>query len=100
MIILKAYAIWDTKAEAFLPPWFLPTQKMAVRAFADAINDPGSQFGKHPADYTLFHVGDFDTVTGLFTVPPKGIEVLHVGITLVRQDKDPAQPSLVSDNAK
>lgn len=54
------FAIFDSKAKAFLPPFMLPNSEMAVRAFSDCVNDPAHQFARHPADYTLFKVGEFD----------------------------------------
>ncbi len=53
------YVVHDQKAGAFLQPWFLPTDGMATRCFADCVNDPKHNFGRHPADYTLFCIGDF-----------------------------------------
>lgn len=57
------FAIFDEKAQGFLPPWNLPTKAMGLRAFADCVNDPRHAFGKHPHDYTLFLVGYFDDQT-------------------------------------
>jgi len=62
----KAYSIFDEKAKAFLPPFFLHNEAVAVRAFADCVNNPEHQFGKHPTDYTLFCLGGFDDTTGSF----------------------------------
>ena len=56
----KMYAIFDVKAEAYLPPWFLPTDGMALRAFADCVNDGDHNFGRHPNDYSLFCIGSFE----------------------------------------
>lgn len=56
---LLAFSIYDAAAEAFLAPSFVPTKGMAMRSFADAVNEEGHQFGRHAADYTLFHVGFF-----------------------------------------
>ncbi len=60
----KIFTIYDECAKAFLPPFVLHQTAMAVRAFSDAVNDPGSQFGKHPKDYTLFDIGVFDDLKG------------------------------------
>lgn len=55
----KLYTVFDEKAEAFLPPFFVPTDGIAKRAFSDCVNSPDHQFGKHPQDYTLYFLGDF-----------------------------------------
>lgn len=60
---IQMFAVYDQKAGAFLPPWNLPTKAMAARTFSDCANDPNHAFGKHPSDYTLFHVGEFDDGT-------------------------------------
>jgi len=86
MINLLAFSIYDSKAEAFITPFFLPTKQMAVRTFADCVNDKNHAFGKHPQDYSLFHVGHFDTQNGQVTPLGRGIECLHVGITLLKTD--------------
>lgn len=63
----KAFAIFDAKARAYLPPFFLPEQGMAVRAFADCANDLRHNFGKHPEDYFLFQIGEYDDSSGMLT---------------------------------
>lgn len=61
---ILAFSIYDAAAEAFLPPMFLETKGMAIRSFADAVNEEGHQFGRHAGDYTLFHIGSFEQSTG------------------------------------
>jgi len=58
------YAIYDSKAEAFARPFFFPTKGMAMRAFTDHVSDPSTPVGQHPADYTLFHIGEWDDHEG------------------------------------
>lgn len=62
--MLLAFAIYDAAAAAYLSPMFLDTKGMAIRSFADAVNQEDSAFGRHAADYTLFHIGSFDQRTG------------------------------------
>ncbi len=63
---LLAFSIFDAAAEAFLPPMFMDTKGMAIRSFADAVNQEDSAFGRHAGDYTLFYIGSFDQLTGSF----------------------------------
>lgn len=58
------FTVYDEKAEAFLPPFFVPSKGLAIRAFTDCINSKDHYFGKHPADYTLFQIGVFHDTTG------------------------------------
>lgn len=59
------FAIHDGKAMAYLPPFFLHSEGMAKRSFGDCIADENHQFGKHPEDYTLFKIGEFDDARGV-----------------------------------
>ena len=47
---------------------------MAVRAFSEAVADPGHPFGKNPEDFTLVQLGSYEDSTGLFeTHSPKSV---------------------------
>lgn len=92
-MILKCFAVFDVKAGAFLPPFFLPETPVAVRVFGDCVNDSQHQFGKHPEDYSLFLLGEFDCRVGSFKAQPGGIEVQYQGLQLVR--KAPVQADFV-----
>ena len=61
---LQICSIRDSKAEAHLNPMFFQSTPQAVRSFSDAVNDPQTDFSKHPEDYMLFHLGSFDPRTG------------------------------------
>lgn len=65
------FTVHDVKAETFMPPFFVPSKGLAIRAFEDCINSDDHHFGKHPADYTLFSLGSFDTDTGTFDFTEK-----------------------------
>jgi len=54
------FTIFDSKANAYLTPFFLHNEQMAIRVFRDCVNEPTHQFGKHPEDYTLFKIGSWD----------------------------------------
>lgn len=56
---LQIFAVYDSKAEAYLTPFFLHNIALAIRTFTDCVNDPDHPWGKHPEDYTLFHLGTF-----------------------------------------
>lgn len=61
---LQIFSIHDKVADAFLPPFFLPTIPQAQRAIGDAFADPQHQFYLHPDHYTLHHLGEFCDITG------------------------------------
>ncbi len=66
-MILKMFAIYDSKAEAFIQPFFFPKAGLAIRSFASAANNADSDFNKHAGDYTLFEIGSVDQDTGKVT---------------------------------
>jgi len=61
---LLAFSVRDSKAEAFMRPFFAPTKGLAVRGFRDAVNTKGEPMNAHPDDYTLFQIGEFDETSG------------------------------------
>lgn len=63
---LKAFAIFDSQALVYNTPFFFGQDGQALRAVSDLVNDPQSSVSKHPADYTLYRVGEFDDQKGLF----------------------------------
>lgn len=71
-MVLQIFTVFDSKAEAFMTPFFMTSKGQAIRAFADIVNDRESQMHKHPGDYSLFHLGSFDDSNGAFktVIPP------------------------------
>jgi len=63
-MIATGFSIYDTKAQAYLPPFFMPTIGLGVRAFGDVLRDANSPLAKHPRDYELYKIGEFDDSTG------------------------------------
>lgn len=71
-------AIRDRQMDAFMQPFFIPALGLAIRSFQDEIKNPEGQMNKHPEDYELYHLGNFDEETGQFEnlVPkPKQIAI-------------------------
>lgn len=62
----QVFSIHDSKAEAFIQPFFSATIKTAMREFEQAVNTVDHQFNRFAGDYTLFHLGSFDSSTGRF----------------------------------
>lgn len=61
----KVYSIRDNKMETFGTLVFIDNDAVAVRMFGDLVlNDKDSLIGKHPADFGLYMLGDFDDSTG------------------------------------
>lgn len=70
------YTVYDVKAEAYLPPFFLQTDAVAKREFRKAANNPEHAFCVNAEDYTLFKIGTWSDVTAEMTPhPPKSLGV-------------------------
>lgn len=66
----RIFSIFDSKLDAFAPPFFMSTLGQATRAFTDEAFNPQSLLSKHPEDYTLFELGEFDDQNAAFTLHP------------------------------
>lgn len=62
----KVMAIRDLKVNIFNMPWFALSIGQAIRNFGDLVQDPQSAQNKHPEDYNLYQLGEFDDETGAF----------------------------------
>lgn len=64
-MVKPVYAIYDAKS-TFLDPVVDSGDASARRAFAFAINN-GGLMGFAPADFHLYRIADYDSVTGILT---------------------------------
>lgn len=65
---LKIYSIKDLAAQAFGRPMYLQSTGVALRTVTDEVNrsDDTNNLYRHPADFELYHHGEFDEDTGKF----------------------------------
>lgn len=61
---MQIYSIHDSKADAFLQPFFAANEKVALRYVETAVNTTDHEFRRHTEDYSLYHVGEFHEETG------------------------------------
>lgn len=66
-MILKAFSVYDSKADVFGAPFLMKKQAEALRAWATVTEEKETAYSKHPADYTLFEMGEYDDNSGIFT---------------------------------
>jgi len=62
----EIFAIYDSKAAQYWKPMFFDTKGIAIRSFMDSLKDTSNLITQHPEDFTLFHLGTFDTTTAKF----------------------------------
>jgi len=65
------YTIFDSATAAYMRPFFMQSDGQATRAFSDIANDPDHDIGKHPEDYSLYRIGQWDDQKGE-VMPDKG----------------------------
>lgn len=61
---MHIFTVYDSKAEYFGNPFFMQSVGEAIRGFQDVAVDMNTNIGRHPADFTLFHIGEFDNAYG------------------------------------
>jgi len=89
---MKVFTIFDAKADIYSQPFYALTDPAAVRTFADAVNTPDSPYNRHPEDYSLFSIADFDDRTGFINSYPQQ----HLGQAVNLLDEDINQLKAVS----
>lgn len=67
MAKLIVCAVYDAKVQSYMQPFFCRTKGEAHRMWEGTVNSGDSLFSKHPADFTLFHVADYDDQVGRFS---------------------------------
>ena len=67
-MLLFVCSIKDRAAEVFNRPFFVPHRNVAVRDFTDQVNrvDADNPLNKHPDDFDLYLLGQFDDSNGAF----------------------------------
>lgn len=78
-MILNLYCIRDRATDSYGNPMFLVAHGQAIRSFTDEVNrqDKDNQLFQHPEDFDLYHLGTYDTSSGLFNSKPP--EMISIG---------------------
>lgn len=63
---LNAYTVFDQVARTYLNPFYFHNDGEAKRMFGNWLKNPELPMAAHPEDYTLYHIGYYDTDTGRF----------------------------------
>ena len=73
------YAVFDRKAEIYSQPFLEIKDGTAIRAVQDiVINNKDHSFAKHPSDFSLHRLGEFDETTGVITGKPKPEKIIEI----------------------
>ncbi len=83
----KMFTVLDTKAMAYLPPFFLPNEAVAKRVFGDMATDQTHQFGKHPEDFSMYYLGEFEDMTSVVEIDKKAPVLIATGL-MIKAERD------------
>lgn len=67
-MIVKVFTVFDAGVSSYLKPFYEVARGAAIRSFADIVQDKDSAIGKHPQDFTLFELGEYDDSCAKFTM--------------------------------
>lgn len=67
---LGIYSVFDVKTQAYMQPFYSLTPGAAIRSFSDALLEPTSMLCKHPEDFHLYQIGEFDDATSAIVSHP------------------------------
>jgi len=72
---INVYAIYDSKSKFYRFKYECRTHGEALRAFITGANDIKTEIGRHPADFTLFHVAQYEDESATFQniCPPENL---------------------------
>lgn len=79
-------SVFDRATQAFARPVFVRAEREAVRAFTDEVlrvTEPPTELAKHPGDFELWFLGEFDDSSGNFEFGQGAPKVIAFGRELV-----------------
>lgn len=78
-MIKTVLSVLDSAAQVYGQPFYVPAIAAGVRLLRDEVNRPDkdNNLYQHPEDFTLYHLADFDDVTGQFHPKAPVIQVVR-----------------------
>jgi len=72
---LLVYAVYDSKVQRYAQPFQMRTKGEALRGWQEVANDPSTSISKHPEDFSLMELGEYDESVGQFINHPAPINL-------------------------
>lgn len=75
---MEIFAIRDRATDQYGNPMFFVNRGQAIRSFSDEINNntDNNMLAKHSDDFDLYHMGQYETDTGVFnTTTPTQVAI-------------------------
>lgn len=63
--MIKIFAVYDSKIERFMQPFYAEHVGQALRMWDQLVNDGKSSVSQYPDDFSLFEIGSFDDAKGM-----------------------------------
>lgn len=64
MAKLLCFSVYDSKVQLYAQPFFMRSRGEALRGFTDVANDSSTSICRHPQDFALMELGEYDESTG------------------------------------
>jgi len=76
MAVQRIFSVYDSKTQSWGPPFFALHLGQAMRMWSDLVNDGQSLVSKHPADFALYDIGEYDDSNASIT-PRSPVQMLQ-----------------------
>ena len=63
-MIMRIYSVYDLKAEVYQMPFYAHNRGHAMRMIQDVVRNKDSMLAKHPGDFRLLEVGEYNDSNG------------------------------------
>ena len=90
---LVCAAVYDEAVGVYFQPWFARSRAEAVRSFVDAVNTPDHMFAKHPKDFSLHILAEWDENDGHFR-PLPAFDNLGSALEYIKQPELSSGPAI------
>lgn len=86
-------SVYDLKVKFFDMPMIFRNRGEAARSWSEIANHPTHSISKHPADFAMMIIGEFDDQTGLIDALPQSE---NLGLAAEFKKAPVAEPTLFS----
>lgn len=85
---LRMYAVRDEQVGAYMQPYFMQADGQAFRSFQDEVNRdaPDNILHRHPKDFSVWFLGEFESDTGLFVLEPAPKLLVRGDVVVIREE--------------
>lgn len=67
MTKLIVLSVFDSKTKEYTTPHYAKTKAEAIRSFMSACEDTNTNLNKYPSDFSLEHIGEFNSTSSTLT---------------------------------